>query len=67
MEFPTSTKNSNMTAQAAYKMLMLLSVHMTSILFLIRLNNFTLTMGFYWNYSSRLFLCALVMIMTHVL
>ena len=40
-------------------MLMLLSVHVTGILFLVRFNNFTLTMGFYWSYSSHPFLCAL--------
>ena len=40
-------------------MLMLLSVHMTIVLFLVRFNNFALTMGFYWSYSSRPFLCAL--------
>ena len=32
-------------------MFMLLSVHATSILFLVRLNNFTLTTGFYWSYT----------------
>ena len=44
-------------------MLMLLSVHMTSVLFLVRFNNFTLTMGFYWRYTLLLqlpFLFALV-------
>ena len=43
-------------------MLMLLSVHMTSVLFLVWFNNFTLTMGFYWSYTFLLqspFLCAL--------
>ena len=34
------------------KMLMLLSVHVTSVLFLVR---FTLTMGFYWSYMFLLF------------
>ena len=34
-------------------MLMLLSVHMTSFLFLVRFNNFTLTMGFYWSYMAK--------------
>ena len=35
-------------------MLRLLSVHVTSVLFLVRFNNFALTMGFYWScaYSS---------------
>jgi len=41
-------------------MLMLLSVHVTGILFLVQFNNFTLTMGFYWSYTLLLqFLCAL--------
>ena len=35
-------------------MLMLLSVHMTSVLFLVWFNNFTLTMGFYWSYTLLL-------------
>ena len=42
------------------KMLMLLSVHVTSVLFLVRFNNFALTMGFYWSYTLLLyssFLC----------
>ena len=35
------------------KMLMLLSMHVTSVLFLVRFNNFTLTacMGLYWSYT----------------
>jgi len=33
------------------KMLMLLSVHVTSVLFLVWFNNFALTMGFYWSYT----------------
>ena len=37
------------------KMLMLLSVHVTGILFLVQFNNFTLTMGFYWSYMFLLF------------
>ena len=36
------------------KMLMLLSMHMTSVLFLVWFNNFTLTMGFYWSYTLLL-------------
>ena len=32
-------------------MLMLLSVHVTSVLFLVQFNNFALTMGFYWSYT----------------
>jgi len=39
---------------------MLLSVHMTSVLFLVRFNNFALTMGFYLEYICALTLCALV-------
>jgi len=41
---------------------MLLSVHVTSVLFLVWFNNFALTKGSIWvtcSYSSRLFLCAL--------
>ena len=40
-------------------------MHMTSVLFLVRFNNFALTMGFYWSYTLLLqlpvlmFLCAL--------
>ena len=33
---------------------MLLSVHVTSVLFLVRFNNFALTMGFYWSYTLLL-------------
>ena len=43
-------------------MLMLLSVHVTSVLFLVRFNNFALiwaSIGVTHSYSSRLFLCAL--------
>jgi len=36
------------------KMLMLLSVHVTSVLFLVQFNNFALTMGFYWSYTLLL-------------
>ena len=35
-------------------MLMLLSVHMTSVLFLVWFNNFALTMGFCWSYTLLL-------------
>jgi len=35
-------------------MLMLLSVHVTSVLFLVRFNNFALTMDFYWSYTLLL-------------
>ena len=44
-------------------MLMLLSVHVKSVLFLVQFNNFALTMDFYWSYTLLLklpFLCALV-------
>ena len=37
---------------------MLLSVHVTSVLFLVWFNNFTLTMGFYWSYMYTLLLAA---------
>ena len=33
---------------------MLLSVHVTSVLFLVRFNNFALTVGFYWSYTLLL-------------
>ena len=33
---------------------MLLSVHMTSVLFLVWFNNFALTMGLYWSYTLLL-------------
>ena len=36
------------------KMLMLLRVPVTSVLFLVRLNNFALTMGFYRSYTLLL-------------
>jgi len=32
----------------------LLSVHVTSVLFLVRFNYFALTMGFYWSYTLLL-------------
>jgi len=35
-------------------MLMLLSVDVTSVLFLVQFNNFTLTVGFYWSYTLLL-------------
>ena len=35
-------------------MLMLLSVHMTSVLFLVRFDKFALTMGLYWSYTLLL-------------
>ena len=38
------------------KMFMLLSVHMTNFLFLVRFTNFALTMGFYWSYMLLLLL-----------
>ena len=33
---------------------MLLSVHVTSVLFSAQFNNFALTMGFYWSYIQAL-------------
>ena len=36
-------------------MLMLLSVHVTSVLFLVRFNSFALTVGFYWSYTLLLY------------
>ena len=35
-------------------MLMFLSVHVTRVLFLVLVGNFTLTMGFYWSYTLLL-------------
>jgi len=35
-------------------MLMLLSAHMTRVLFLVLARNFALTMGFYWSYMLLL-------------
>ena len=32
----------------------MLSVHVTSVLFLVRFNNFALTVGFYWSYTLLL-------------
>ena len=36
------------------RLLMLLRVHMTSVLFLARFTNFALTTGFYWSYTLLL-------------
>ena len=46
---------------------MLLSVHVTRVLFLVWFNNFALTTGFYWSYM--LFLKSLVLMCsyTHIL
>ena len=30
------------------------NMHVTSVLFLVRFNNFALTMGFYWSYTLLL-------------
>ena len=38
---------------------MLLSMHMTSVLFLVQFNNFALTTGFYWIYTLLLKLLVL--------
>ena len=46
--FPPLLKIVTHTLCRLRKMLMLLNVHVTSVLFLVRLNNFALTMGFYW-------------------
>ena len=35
-------------------LLMLLSVHVTSVLFLVLFNNFALITGFYWSYTLLL-------------
>ena len=53
VEFPASTKNSN-GLQRLCKMLMLLCVHVTNVLFLVQFNKFALTMGFYWSYTLLL-------------
>ena len=52
-EFPASTKNSN-TLRRLCKMLMLLYVHVTRVLFLVLTGNFALTTGFYLNYMPLL-------------
>ena len=57
--FPPVLKVVTRTVQLVHKMLMLLSVHGTSVLFLVQFNNFALTMGVTRSYSSRPFLCAL--------
>ena len=44
------------------KMLMLLSMHVTSVLFLVRFNDFTLTIGVIRSYSSCPLLCTLVIV-----
>ena len=46
----------------------LLSVHITSILFLVQFNNFALTTGFYWSYIHALTQVArsYVLLVTHV-
>ena len=51
--FPPVLKIVTRTAQAAYKMLILLCVHVTRVLFLV-VGNFALTMGFYWSYTLLL-------------
>ena len=61
--FPAVLKIVTRILHRLRKMLILLSVHMTSVLFLVWFNNFALTMSFYGvtrSYSSRPFLCVLV-------
>ena len=56
-KFPTGTKNSNMHCACCVEiaiLLMLLSTHVTSVLFLVQFNNFVLTMGFFWSYTLLL-------------
>ena len=48
--FPPVLKIVTPTAQAMQNV----SVHVTSVLFLVRFNNFALTMGFYWSYTLLL-------------
>ena len=64
--FPPVLKIVTRTAQAG-KMLMLLSVHVTSVLFLVRFNNFTLTMGFYRSYMLLITLFPLLVQLTPTL
>ena len=57
MEFTASTKNSNMHCARYIEiaiLLALVSVHVTSVLFLVWFNNFAPTMGFYWSYTLLL-------------
>ena len=51
--FPPVLKIVTHTAQL-HKMLMLLCVHMTRVLFLVLVGNSTPTMGFYWSYTLLL-------------
>ena len=44
---------------------MLLSVHVTRVLFLVRFNNFALTMGVTCSYLSHSFVCTLAREMLH--
>ena len=47
-------------------MLKLLSVHVTSVLFLVHFNNFALTMGFYWSYTLyTLVACSYALLVLH--
>ena len=55
VEFTASTKNSNMHCACCVEialLLMLLSAHVTSVLFLVF--NFVLINGFYWSYTLLL-------------
>ena len=51
--FPPVLKIVTCTVQLR-KMLMLLCMHLTSVLFLVLAGNSTLTMGFYWSYTLLL-------------
>ena len=56
-KFPTGTKNSNMHCVCCVEiaiLLMLLSAHVTSVLFLVQFNNFVLTICFFWSYTLLL-------------
>ena len=47
---------------------MLLSVHVTSILFLVQFNNFALTMDFYWElHALTLVACSYALLMLEIL
>ena len=49
-------------------MLMLLSVHVSSVLFLVRFNNLALTMGFYWSYTLLLLVtCSYAVLVVSIL
>ena len=53
-EFTPNTKNINTYCARLHRKLMLLSVHVTSVVFLVWFNNFALTTGFYYTLLLKL-------------